>query len=40
MKDGYKLQEINQFTLDELEQLASIFEEKTQYFDEVFPWLV
>lgn len=39
MQEGYKLQEVNNFTLDELEQLASIYEEKEQYIDEVFPWL-
>lgn len=39
MQEGYKLQEVNSFTLDELEQLASIYEEKEQYIDEVFPWL-
>lgn len=39
MQEGYKLQEVDALTHDDLEHLIEIYKEKEKTIDQAFPWL-
>jgi hypothetical protein len=39
MQEGYKLQEVDELTSDDLDHLISIYKEKEKTIDQAFPWL-
>lgn len=39
LQEGYKLSEIDNLTLKDVDRLVEIFKEKEQFIDEVFPFL-
>jgi hypothetical protein len=39
MQEGYKLQEVDVLTSDDLDHLISIYKEKEKTIDQAFPWL-